>query len=772
MLFRLIALAAVALSLIGAPVRASQSTLTVPGPPLPMTSLATFLNSAFDAVGSNFSGTTAPTSPILFQWWMDSSTSPRTMKIWDGASWVAMGFLNTSTHTWTPVLPVPLPVTTGGTGATSFTANLPLIGAGTGAIASGTVSGNTTKFATVGNTTVTAALECANWDANGNVQRSGAACGSGTGSSESKLYTAAGGDYTPGTTTALVLPFTPSAATSVQIFFDGVNIATDQWSLSVATITFTSPIPTFTKKVQVSYIATATFAGVVSYNGETGNVTAPTSSNNLLINSGFELAAGLGLATKFNDSGSGTLGTFNVTSTSVDSAVFQASFSGTTMSVSSMTSGTIGLGSTVSASGVTTTTVSALGSGLGGVGTYTLATSQPALGTRTALSTNGTNVVTINITPSSSNQIKKNFLVQLSAACDASIRPLQAGSNPIYTALRVISTTGSPVSSFTVKIPRWNPGAAFSTAGCTGTVVTPSELLGNSGNGPSTWKKTAAASGGMLTWMENDPNNFDPIGGSTQVVGIRQGTDPEQYMYQTFTDQQVINLQGQKMTCGSRIKPTGAGVARTVVFVNGTAYYGTASSTSLTYGWSPVTVDVPAGSTSIIAGIATQTPNTSFFWSKPICVPGPGMPTNFYYQRPAEVAHSPGIFNVWSYYGLTLTTPSVQLTGSPFFGFEVDLYGETAGQIHPLVGGAIGDMEAASSSLPATMITATQPSTVGLPGGSILWVQSGASYQNAVGYHQPLLDGRMIFAAGQANHVFNQVNLDLFSVYINWSPLQ
>lgn len=58
-------------------------------------------------------------------------------------------------------------------------------------------------------------------------------------------------------------------------------------------------------------------------------------------------------------------------------AVFTASISGTTMTVSAVTSGTIAVGHTIYGAGVTTgTTITALGTGTGGTGTYTVSASQ------------------------------------------------------------------------------------------------------------------------------------------------------------------------------------------------------------------------------------------------------------------------------------------------------------------------------------------------------------------------------------------------------------
>lgn len=75
---------------------------------------------------------------------------------------------------------VPITVPNGGTGQTSFTANLPLIGNGSGALAQGTKSGNTTDFGTVTGTLTSG--HCISIDTNGNLIDAGFACNSGSGS--------------------------------------------------------------------------------------------------------------------------------------------------------------------------------------------------------------------------------------------------------------------------------------------------------------------------------------------------------------------------------------------------------------------------------------------------------------------------------------------------------------------------------------------------------------------------------------------------------------
>ena len=71
-------------------------------------------------------------------------------------------------------LPDPVTVNLGGTGATSFTSGLPLLGAGTSAFTTGTLSGNTTEFGTVSGSLTNG--HCASFDASGNIIDSGDSC--------------------------------------------------------------------------------------------------------------------------------------------------------------------------------------------------------------------------------------------------------------------------------------------------------------------------------------------------------------------------------------------------------------------------------------------------------------------------------------------------------------------------------------------------------------------------------------------------------------------
>lgn len=103
-MIRKLALAAV-LALGISPALAAQNTLITPGSPLTMAGLATFLNNAFQSVATNYSGATPPAvcaggTACTYQFWLDTSTSPRVLRIYDATNWVSIGSLDTSGHSF------------------------------------------------------------------------------------------------------------------------------------------------------------------------------------------------------------------------------------------------------------------------------------------------------------------------------------------------------------------------------------------------------------------------------------------------------------------------------------------------------------------------------------------------------------------------------------------------------------------------------------------------------------------------------------------------
>lgn len=159
---------AVVVALAGAAFANSTINPSVPAQNAPMASAPIRLNfqAAYNDINNilgQYNGSSAPSNPTRYQYWLDTTTNPSSLKIYDGLQWVTTGQLNTSAHTWastgsyigTPVAPA-----YGGTGqnfsaatgALSFTAGTTSVGTlgvsygGTGATTiTGLVVGNGTS---------------------------------------------------------------------------------------------------------------------------------------------------------------------------------------------------------------------------------------------------------------------------------------------------------------------------------------------------------------------------------------------------------------------------------------------------------------------------------------------------------------------------------------------------------------------------------------------------------------------------------------------------
>lgn len=86
---------------------ANQGSVQVPttGPMNATTFTNNFLNPALLATFTSSWGPSPPSNgpgaaPSTYQHWMDTSTSPSVLKVYDGSSWVPMGALDAATHSW------------------------------------------------------------------------------------------------------------------------------------------------------------------------------------------------------------------------------------------------------------------------------------------------------------------------------------------------------------------------------------------------------------------------------------------------------------------------------------------------------------------------------------------------------------------------------------------------------------------------------------------------------------------------------------------------
>ena len=180
-------------------------------------------------------------------------------------------------------------------------------------------------------------------------------------------------------------------ADAAQDAFDMLNDILDQWSNEDMMVSYKTEIIFPIVNGQTQY--------TIGQGGEIGsNFTGTFSGNTLTVNTINSGAIALGMTITGQGISAGTTivafksgaggnvneaGTYTTnTSQTTVAPIFTGSISGTTLTVTAVTQGFIGVGSILSGSGISSgTTITALVSGTGGTGTYTVGTTQTASST-------------------------------------------------------------------------------------------------------------------------------------------------------------------------------------------------------------------------------------------------------------------------------------------------------------------------------------------------------------------------------------------------------
>lgn len=105
----LLAVAALAASITTAAATCSTVNPNIPGARDPLASAPVRQNFAAAYTDINnlmgmFAGATAPAAPCTNQFWIDTTTIPNRVRQWDGAAWVLWGYLNRTTHVFSPAM--------------------------------------------------------------------------------------------------------------------------------------------------------------------------------------------------------------------------------------------------------------------------------------------------------------------------------------------------------------------------------------------------------------------------------------------------------------------------------------------------------------------------------------------------------------------------------------------------------------------------------------------------------------------------------------------
>ena len=191
---------------------------------------------------------------------------------------------------------------------------------------------------------------------------------------------------------------------------DMLNDMIDQWSNEDFIVFNITEIIFNVVSGQVQYTigpdpTTANFVGAQFQGTFSGNILTVTGITQGAVAQGQYLSGpGITAGTKIVELLTGAGGNVNEVGTyrlnvaqAVQTPIFTGYISGTTLTVTAVTSGNIGIGSVLSGSGVTSgTTITALGSGTGSTGTYTVSPSQTAGSSGSPITITGT-IVSTNI---------------------------------------------------------------------------------------------------------------------------------------------------------------------------------------------------------------------------------------------------------------------------------------------------------------------------------------------------------------------------------------
>ena len=187
---------------------------------------------------------------------------------------------------------------------------------------------------------------------------------------------------------------TPSAD-AAQDAFDMLNDLVDQWSNEEMMVFYKNEIVFPIVPGQTQYTIGPTGDINANFNGSiTGNILTVTGINSGAINvgqtlSGVGITSGTTIEKMLTGAGNNVneAGTYQVNISQTVYPTFTGSISGTTLTVTAVSQGYIGIGSVLTGTGITSgTTITALISGLGGTGTYTVSVSQ-TVGSETIVGT-------------------------------------------------------------------------------------------------------------------------------------------------------------------------------------------------------------------------------------------------------------------------------------------------------------------------------------------------------------------------------------------------
>jgi|SRR5579863_855123 len=279
----------------------------------------------------------------------------------------------------------------------------------------------------------------------------------------------------------------------------------------------------------------------------------------------------------------------------------------------------------------------------------------------------------ISFTVTGSPNLNVNDLVALSgSSMNAALKT---------TPVRVLTTTGSPVTSFTAIAPLANYVPGSSQSG-TGQVVTIGDLGSSSAEAAQSWTKATT----LQIWPTSYSTDIDP--GAIRCLGAyKAGTSTEQAIYQTiYSASQLQALAGQTVTVSFRVKQRvkgGSGTSEAIAIVNGTEIYGTAAPGGGSYEDVRLTTTLPTTLTSLSFGVALSGASAdNYYICKPYVGLAAALPANYFSERPNDFYFSRMDIVPNSLNGASFNFPGSTDQTGVYYSLWHDPYAESYGRVH------------------------------------------------------------------------------------------
>jgi hypothetical protein len=296
----------------------------------------------------------------------------------------------------------------------------------------------------------------------------------------------------------------------------------------------------------------------------------------------------------------------------------------------------------------------------------------------TSSSTGGT-PVTFNVTSGTCNALRPHDLMFMTgASIDANYKISSSGETAL---LQVMSTTGSPVTSFVASPPRGYLPVSSSSG-----TAQPADLADLTGAANITewamgWTKTNT----LIFWPDDYTADIEP--GCLRAAGFyKNSVATEQDAGQPLMSEVVQSIRGRVVTAAFRVKQRvkgGSGTSAAYALIDGVSTYGSNTAGSGSYEDAQISITIPSTASSVVFGVALVGAATDQYY---VCEPHlsitPYLPSHFYTAPRGEQFIPNNTLNPATYIGAAWTMPTYLDSTGVFYSAPIDFYGETQGWVH------------------------------------------------------------------------------------------